>query len=148
MRSSIPSSIEIHIDIQKEPETILADPSQINQVLINLITNAVHAMEENGGVLRMSLNRVVLDETMTRRYDLTPGSYVNLVVSDTGNGIDPKIIDRIFDPYFTTKETGKGAGMGLAIVHGIVKNHDGAISVKSELGSGTTLFRKLQRMRT
>lgn len=137
MRSSIPSGIEIRKNIQKESETILADPSQINMVIVNLITNAVHAMEKNCGVLQLSLNHVVLDETMARRHGLSPGPYVKLVVSDTGHGIDPKIKDRIFDPYFTTKGIGKGSGMGLAVVHGIVKSHDGAISVDSEFEKGT-----------
>lgn len=137
IRSSIPSGIEIRQDIQKEPRTILADPTQINQVLINLITNAVHAMEKDGGILRIGLNRVTLDDKMVKRHGLSPGPYVKLTVSDTGHGIDPEIVERIFDPYFTTKETGKGAGMGLAVVQGIVRNHNGAIFVDSEFDKGT-----------
>jgi len=137
MRSSIPTSIEIFQNIAKDVDTILADPTQINQVLINLCTNADHAMPD-GGMLEISLKNVELDEDTAAQYpDLDPGRYVNLTVSDTGQGINPEFKDRIFDPYFTTKEVGKGTGMGLSVVHGIVKSHGGAISVDSELRRGT-----------
>ena len=137
MRSSIPTSIEIFQNIAKDVDTILADPTQINQVLINLCTNADHAMPD-GGMLEVSLKNVELDEDTSAQYpDLDPGRYVNLTVSDTGQGINPEFKDRIFDPYFTTKEVGKGTGMGLSVVHGIVKSHGGAISVDSEFGRGT-----------
>jgi PAS domain S-box-containing protein len=138
LRSSIPSSIEIRSNIPKESQTILADPTQINQMLINLCTNAAHAMEKDGGILEISLDRVTMDELMAQSYALSPGRYVKIAVCDTGHGIKPEIKDRIFDPYFTTKEVGKGSGMGLAVVHGIVMNHDGAIFVDSELEKGTT----------
>jgi PAS domain S-box-containing protein len=138
LRSSIPTSIEIHQNIPRDIDTILANPTQINQILINLSTNAHHAMPY-GGILAISLENVELDEDRAAQYpDLNPGRYVNLKVSDTGHGISTMEIDRIFDPYFTTKEVGKGTGMGLSVVHGIVKNHEGAISVKSEYGKGTT----------
>jgi PAS domain S-box-containing protein len=137
IRSSIPSNIKVRQDIQKESQSILADPTQINQVMIDLITNAVHAMEKDGGVLRIGLNRVTLDDGTARHLDLSPGFYVKLTVSDTGHGIDPEIVDRIFDPYFTTKKIGKGSGMGLAVVKGIIRNHDGAISVDSGFEKGT-----------
>jgi len=138
LRSSIPTSIEIRQNIPKDIDTILANPTQINQVLINLSTNAHHAMPK-GGVLEIGLKNVDLDEDKAAQYpDLNPGRYVNLKVSDTGHGIPAKVMDRIFDPYFTTKEMGKGTGLGLSVVHGIVKSHDGAISVKSEHGQGTT----------
>jgi len=136
LRSSIPTSIEIRKNIAKNVDTILADPTQINQVLINLCTNADHAMPD-GGVLVVTLKNVDLDEDTAAEYiGLNPGRYVNLVVSDTGHGISQEDIDRIFDPYFTTKEIDRGTGMGLAVVHGIVKGHNGFISVKSELGKG------------
>ncbi len=138
LRSSIPSSIEIRSNIPKESQTILADPTQINQIMINLCTNAAHAMEKDGGILEISLDRVTMDELMAQSYALSPGRYVKIAVCDTGHGIKPEIKDRIFDPYFTTKEVGKGSGMGLAVVHGIVMNHDGAIFVDSELEKGTT----------
>ena len=138
LRSSIPRSIEIRQNIPEDVDSILADPTQMNQVLINLCTNAHHAMPE-GGVLEASLKNVELDEDAAAKYpDLKPGRYVNLTVSDTGQGINPELKDRIFDPYFTTKEIGKGTGMGLSVVHGIVKSHKGAISVESDIGHGTT----------
>ena len=138
LRSSIPTSIELRQNKAKNVDTILADPTQINQVLINLCTNADHAMPD-GGVIVVTLKNVELDEEAAAQYtDLNPGRYVNLVVSDTGHGISLEEFDRIFDPYFTTKELGKGTGMGLAVVHGIVKGHNGLITVESELGKGTT----------
>ncbi|OEU66937.1 MAG: hypothetical protein BA867_00065 [Desulfobacterales bacterium S5133MH16] len=138
LRSSIPTSIEIRQNITKNVDKILADPTQINQVLINLCTNADHAMPD-GGILEISLKNIELDEdTATQYSDLNSGQYVNLTVSDTGHGISQGDIDRIFDPYFTTKEVGKGTGMGLPVVHGIVKSHGGTISVESKLGKGTT----------
>jgi len=138
LRSSIPTSIEIRQNIPKDIDTILANPTQINQILINLSTNAHHAMPK-GGMLEIGLKNLELDEDNAAQYpDISPGRYVNLKVSDTGHGISAKVMDRIFDPYFTTKEMGKGTGMGLSVVHGIVKSHDGAISVKSEHGKGTT----------
>jgi PAS domain S-box-containing protein len=137
LRSSIPSSIEIRPNMTKDVDTIIADPTQIAQVLINFSTNASHAMPD-GGILEVSLKNVELNKDTAVQYpDLGPGRYVNLTVSDTGHGISQEEIDRIFDPYFTTKEIGKGTGLGLSVVHGIVKSHGGAISVDSELGRGT-----------
>ena len=138
LRSSIPTSIEIRLKISKDVDTIIADPTQINQILINLCTNADHAMPD-GGIIEIILNNIELDEANTARHsDLHPGRYVNLTVTDTGHGISQEVVDRIFDPYFTTKEVGKGTGMGLSVVHGIVKKHNGAITVKSEPGKGTS----------
>lgn len=138
IRSSIPTSIEIRSNIPRDSAIILADPTQINQIMINLCTNAAHAMEEDGGVLEISLDSMTLDESTAQSYELSPGRYVKLTINDTGHGIDPEIKDRIFDPYFTTREVGEGSGMGLAVVHGIVMNHKGAISVDSEVGKGAT----------
>ncbi|MGD2028403.1 MAG: cache domain-containing protein [Desulfobacterales bacterium] len=138
LRSSLPTSIELRQNIPQNVDTILADPTQINQVLINLCTNADHAMPD-GGIIEVTLKNAALDEdTAAQHPDVTPGRYVNLTVSDTGQGITREAIDRIFDPYFTTKELGKGTGMGLAVVHGIVKGHNGLITVQSEIGKGTT----------
>jgi len=138
LRSSIPTSIEFRQNITKDVDTILSDTTQINQVLINLCTNADHAMPD-GGILEVSLENRELDEDTAAQFpDLNPGRYVNLIVSDTGYGIPKDKIDRIFDPYFTTKDVGKGTGMGLAVVHGIVKGHNGNIKVESKLGKGTT----------
>jgi PAS domain S-box-containing protein len=137
LRSSVPTSIDIRQNISKEIDTIMADPTQIHQVLLNLCTNAVHAMPD-GGILEVALKNMELDEAIAARYaDLKPGRYVNLIVNDTGHGIPEEEMDRIFDPYFTTKEVGKGTGMGLAFVHGIVKSHEGWLSVESEPGKGT-----------
>ena len=138
LRSSIPNNIELRQNIEKNIDTILADPTQINQILINLCTNANHAMPD-GGVIEINLKNVELDEKTTAKNHEKPGRYVNLTVADTGHGISQKDIDRIFDPYFTTKEIGKGTGMGLAVVHGIVKEHNGIISVESEPGKGTAV---------
>ena len=138
LRATIPTSIDIRQDIQATDDTILADPTQIHQVMMNLCTNASHAME-TGGSIEVGIENVVLDEDSAVIYtDLNPDNYVRVTVSDTGQGIVPEAIDRIFDPYFTTKEVGKGSGMGLSVVHGIIKSHGGAISVESELGKGTT----------
>jgi len=138
LRSSIPTSIEIRQNITKDVDIILADPTQINQVLINLCTNADHAMPD-GGIIEVTLKNVELDKETAAQYpELRPGRYVNLIVSDTGCGIPHEDYDRIFDPYFTTKEVGKGTGMGLAVVHGIVQGHNGFIAAESELGKGTT----------
>ena len=138
MRSSIPTTIEIRQNIVCESEMILADPTEINQLLMNLCTNAVHALSEEAGVLEVSLESISLDKDSAGQYEnLDTGKFVKLTVKDTGQGIDPKIMDRIFDPYFTTKDMDKGTGMGLAVVYGIVKKHDGAIKACSELAKGT-----------
>ena len=139
LRSSIPTNIEIRRTIPTNVDTILADPTQINQVLINLCTNAYHAMPDEGIIEVILKNVEELGENAPAQHpDLNPGRYVNLTVSDTGHGIPKEEIDRIFDPYFTTKEIGKGTGMGLAVVHGIVKEHNGIITVESEPEKGTT----------
>ncbi len=139
LRSTLPSTVEIRRNIATEEKMIMADPIQINQVLMNICTNASQAMEETGGLLEVWLEEVNLGAQGVGNYPgLAVGNYVRITVSDTGPGIGPGIIDRIFDPYFTTKEVGKGSGMGLAVVHGIVKSHNGAITVDSQLGQGTT----------
>jgi len=139
LRSSLPTTIDIRQHISAESDTVSADATQISQVLINFCTNAAHAMAEEGGLLEIGLEDLELDEDAVRQYDdLKPGNYVRLTVSDTGHGIEPEIMDRIFDPYFTTREVDQGTGMGLAVVHGIVKNHGGVIMVDSEPGKGAT----------
>jgi len=138
LRATIPMSIHIRQNMENTFDNILADPTQVHQIMINLCTNARHAMSD-GGILEVSLKSMELDEIAASQYqDLSPGRYVNLKVSDTGHGIPKEEIDRIFDPYYTTKEFGKGTGMGLSVVHGIVKSHGGVISVDSELGKGTS----------
>ena len=130
----IPTTIDLRLTMTATADLVLADPAQLQQVVINLVTNAAQAMEPAGGVLEVSLVDLTLDEAAASRHDLRPGAYVRLTVRDTGCGIEPTIMARIFDPYFTTKEVGKGTGMGLAVVHGIVKHHGGAISAQSALG--------------
>ena len=138
MRASIPTTIEIRQNLSCESEMILADPTEINQILMNFCTNSVHALSEETGVLEVSLESISLDKDSASQYEnLNTGNFVKLTVKDTGQGIDPKIMDRIFDPYFTTKDIGRGTGMGLAVAYGIVKKHDGAIKASSELGKGT-----------
>lgn len=141
LRSSLPSTIEIsqHVSDAAQECIILADPTQIHQVLMNLATNAAHAMREQGGMLSISVSEIVADATLISLYpDLRPGPCVRLTVSDTGHGMQESVRERIFDPYFTTKKVGEGTGMGLAVVQGIIKNYGGAISVYSEPGQGTT----------
>ncbi len=140
LRASIPSSVELRSNISTKLHPIMADPTQIHQVVINLCTNAAHAMEENGGILEISLLEIELDEAFSSKFFHTsPGVYIQLTVSDTGCGIDPLVEDRIFDPYFTTKGPDKGSGIGLSVVHGIVKNHNGVITIDSELNKRTTI---------
>ena len=139
LRASLPTTIEIQQDIQVESATILADPTQIHQVLMNLCANASYAMREKGGVLKVSLKNVkVRSSPRIRNLELPAGPCVELTVSDTGAGMDRSIAERIFDPFFTTKGLGEGTGMGLAMVHGTVKSHGGAIAVDSELGKGSS----------
>ena len=138
LRASIPTSIKIRQNIGSD-SLVIADPTQIHQVLMNLCTNAGHAMEEKGGVLEIKLTDVELSADLLAKFpELNPGSYLELTVSDTGHGIPANIIDRIFDPFFTTKEQGEGTGMGLSVVHGIVGSCGGAIAASSEPGKGST----------
>jgi PAS domain S-box-containing protein len=138
LRATLPSTIKIVKHIKTDTGAVLADPTQIHQVLMNLCTNAAHAMENKGGTLEVGLEDIVLDQKAAAQYpDISEGEYVALTIKDSGDGIDQEIMDRIFDPYFTTKELGKGTGMGLSVVHGIVKTCNGAISVESEKGFGT-----------
>jgi len=139
LRSTIPTTIEIRKRLPDMEISILADPIQISQIMMNLCANAFQTMEDTGGILEISVENVIIEEGAADSYPgLLSGNFFKLMVSDTGPGIAAEIIDRIFDPYFTTKDIGKGSGMGLAIVHGIVKNHDGFITVESEPGKGTT----------
>ena len=137
LRPTLPANIEIRSQLTSE-SAVMADPIHIHQVLMNLCTNAAHAMAESGGVLEVSLEEVELTwDTAPPQPIITPGRYLELVVEDSGHGIPPHMIDRVFDPFFTTKEKGKGTGMGLAVVHGIIQSHHGSISVESTPGSGT-----------
>ena len=138
LRSSLPSTIEIHQEIL-DKGAILADPTQMHQVVMNLCTNAYQAMMEKGGTLDVKLSKVVLNANdINYLPGLKAGPYILLSVSDTGYGMGQTTLERIFDPYFTTKEKERGTGLGLAVVHGIVDNHKGIIKVYSELNKGTT----------
>jgi PAS domain S-box-containing protein len=139
LRASLPSTIEIRPDIRSESADVMCNPTQIQQVLMNLCTNAAQAMKDTGGNMFVSLCGVTLKQKEADKHpDLHPGRYICLTVNDTGPGIDPDILDRIFDPYFTTKDKGEGTGLGLSVVHGIVKTLNGALEVKSSPGKGTT----------
>lgn len=140
IRAMIPANIEINYEQRCEADVVLADPTQIHQVLMNLCTNAAHAMRDSGGVLDVNMIDFVLDKGGAPGLpNLAPGNYVRLSISDTGEGIDPKIVERIFDPFFTTKKPGEGTGMGLSVVHGIVEKLGGGVAAASEAGQGTTM---------
>jgi len=137
LKASFPATIEIYKHIEGDSHIILADATQIHQLLMNLCTNAAHAMRGKGGILNISLTDMDIDMNQSFS-DLKEGRYVRLTVKDTGCGMDSSILEKMFDPYFTTKEPGEGTGLGLAVVLGIVKSHDGVIRVNSEPGKGTT----------
>jgi PAS domain S-box-containing protein len=138
LRASLPTTIEIKQHIEPRLDAIFADPTQMHQVMMNLCTNSAHAMDDTGGILNVELHNVDLNLEKAVQYsELNPGPYVRLSISDTGHGMDSATMDRIFDPYFTTKKQDKGTGMGLAVVHGIVKGHGGGIRVQSKPGKGT-----------
>ena len=137
IRSSIPTTIEIIQDINPDCGVIKADPTQIHQIVMNLTTNAYHAMEETGGKLKVSLKQMEFKALDLINPNMAPGSYACLTVADTGKGMDKNLTGKIFDPFFTTKAKGKGTGMGLSVVHGIVTAMGGAINVYSEPGKGT-----------
>lgn len=148
MRASIPTMVDIQSKIPSEPKTILGDPTDIHQIVINLFTNASHAMRGTGGVLEVGISEVRLNENEATQYeDVKPGDFVKLTVKDSGTGITPEVLEKVFEPYFTTKEFGEGTGMGLAVVYGLVKKCKGAIDIRSTVGEGTTieiLFPKIE----
>ncbi|MEZ4526300.1 MAG: response regulator [Desulfobacterales bacterium] len=146
IRAAIPQTISIHQDIDSNCGPVLADPTQIHQIVMNLCTNAYHAMQEKGGELRVSLCEVsIAPEDHAGDLNKRPGPYVRMMISDTGCGMDKSVMDHIFDPYFTTKPPGKGTGMGLAVVHGIVKSCGGEITVYSKPGTGSAFYVYLPR---
>ncbi|MBI9083602.1 MAG: PAS domain S-box protein [Desulfobacterales bacterium] len=137
MRSTLPATITINQDISSHCRLVMADPTQIHQVAMNLMTNAYHAMVDTGGTLRVTLKEVELTGDDLADTVKALGPHVRLLVADTGCGMKQSVIDRIFDPYFTTKAEGKGTGLGLSVVHGIVKEHGGHINLTSHVGKGT-----------
>lgn len=136
-RATIPAHIEITSQIISECGMISADPTQVHQILMNLITNAFHAVEKSGGAIHIELKETALERDGLLDNSIQPGRFACMAITDTGVGMDQNMIDKIFDPYFTTKEQGKGTGLGLSVVHGIVKEHGGMITVTSEAGKGS-----------
>ncbi|MCF8077406.1 MAG: PAS domain S-box protein, partial [Desulfotignum sp.] len=138
LRSTIPSSIEMKDNISSTPLVVLADPTQIHQVIVNLVTNAKHAMADGTGILEIGVDTVTFETDIKPRHpEMPPGNYVRITVSDNGSGIPKNNLEKIFEPYFTTKAKGEGTGLGLSVVHGIVTSHNGHIAVSSEPGMGT-----------
>jgi CheY-like chemotaxis protein/two-component sensor histidine kinase len=139
LRASLPTTIEIVQHLDPGCPTILADPTQLHQIVMNLSTNSAYAMRDNGGRLEIALERFEADAEFARIYPpLRAGPCVRLKITDTGCGMDAATVERIFEPFFTTKPVGHGTGLGLSVVHGIVQNHEGAITVYSEPDKGTT----------
>ena len=138
LRASIPAGIEMHSRLASG-NTVMADPTQIHRIVVNICTNAFHAMPDRCGVLDIALEDVSLDALFdTNREGLEPGAYVRLSISDTGHGMTPETLEKIFDPFFTTKDVDQGTGMGLSVVHGIIEQYRGSIRVYSEPGKGST----------
>ena len=137
LRASLPTTIEVRLNLQSN-STVMADPTQIHQIVMNLCANAGQAMHAKGGILDINLKEVKLDSEFAAQHPgIVPGAYINLSVRDTGHGIPAEIQDRIFDPFFTTRGKVEGTGMGLSVVHGIVTSHGGAMTVASEPGTGS-----------
>jgi CheY-like chemotaxis protein len=137
LSATLPPTIDIRAHLLAPRPVVLADPTQMHQVLMNLAGNAEHAMREAGGVLEVRLEQVEIAAPAPVKPALEPGVYVKLTVSDSGVGIPAELLERVFDPFFTTKEVGEGVGLGLSVVHGIIANHGGAIAVESAAGRGT-----------
>jgi CheY-like chemotaxis protein len=147
LRASLPSTVEIRQHINPESGSILADATQIHQIMLNLCANAEYAMRETGGILDVRLEAVEVDAALATTYPaLHPGPYVRLTIQDTGPGIPSDVVERIYEPFFTTKEIGEGTGIGLAVVHGIVANHGGMIVVESQQGQGAIFTIYLPRI--
>ena len=139
LRATIPSTIDIEYNVSKGCGPIMGDPTQIHQVIMNLCTNAYHALQETGGKLTVSLREIEVSyEKTVERVGMKVGRYLELTVEDNGHGMEPEVLERIFEPYYTTKAQGKGTGLGLSVIHGIIKNHGGDIGVASQIGRGST----------
>ncbi|MCF8111836.1 MAG: response regulator [Desulfobacteraceae bacterium] len=139
LRSAVPSSIDFRENFPTQNLLVEADPTQIHQVIVNLVTNAMQAMRQENGILEVSIAPAILDENILKEHpDITPGKFVQITLSDTGAGISEHYLDKIFEPYFTTKQKGTGTGLGLSMVYGIVKKHKGFINVESKPGKGST----------
>jgi CheY-like chemotaxis protein len=146
LRASLPSTVDLRLIMESESGTVLADPTQIQQIVMNLCANAVQAMEDRG-LLKLTLSDFSFESPREAPApDMEPGAYLRLSVSDTGHGMSKEVMEHLFDPFFTTKGPGQGTGLGLSVVHGIVKSHDGAITVESQAGKGSTLTVYLPRL--
>jgi PAS domain S-box-containing protein len=138
LRSTLPATIEIRQNVDAQLDRVVGDPTQIHQVIMNLCTNAYHAMRQGGGTLTIALENTPIQRPREfRSLKAVPGDYIRLSIADTGHGIEPQVLTRIFEPYFTTKKVSEGTGLGLSVTMGIVKNHDGLIEVESSVGQGT-----------
>ena len=139
LRASIPTTIDIIADLEENCSLIMGNPTQVHQVVVNLCTNAYQAMHESGGEIHVRLSEESIGyEEMVQRIGIKMGPHLHLVVEDNGLGMDATVLERIFEPYYTTKEPGKGTGLGLSVIHGIVKNHGGFITVESRPGQGSS----------
>jgi PAS domain S-box-containing protein len=138
LNATLPSSIEIHIEIRTDDDVVLADSSDMHQVIMNLGVNAKHAMSAKGGCLEYHLEVETLDAAQAAKLTLTPGRYVHLQTRDSGHGMSREVLERVFEPFFTTKPVGRGTGLGLTFVHKMVTRCQGRIDVESEEGKGTT----------
>ncbi len=139
LRATLPTTIDIRLTMKEAHSVILGDLTQLHQIIVNLCTNAAHAMRDKGGILEIGVYNADIDDVQAEEYlDLKPGSYVQIAVTDTGHGMDSKTLEQIFDPFFTTKGPGEGSGIGLSVVHGIVKSYGGMIAAHSEIGKGSS----------
>jgi signal transduction histidine kinase/ActR/RegA family two-component response regulator len=149
IKSSLPPSVEVKQHFDQNIGTVLADPTHIHQIVMNLCTNANHAMLKTGGILEVRLDSVKIDQRSAEKIpNLKKGEYIRMTISDTGHGMDIKTQERIFEPFFTRKEVGSGSGLGLSVVHGIINNYDGAIVVDSTPDKGTTFVIYLPKFGT
>jgi CheY-like chemotaxis protein len=139
LRATLPQTIAIETEIAANAPRVEGDPTQFHQILMNLGTNAAHAMPPRGGLIRFRLDRCDIETPDERVPNLAPGRYLRLQVSDNGCGMDELTLKRAFDPFFTTREPGEGTGLGLSVVHGIVESHQGAVDLRSEVGQGTVV---------
>ncbi len=147
LRPTLPATIEVQTHLFVAKDTALVDSSQIHQVLVNLCANAENGMRETGGILKIGLQETYIEQPFAAQHPpLQTGNHLAITISDTGPGIPLEILDRIFDPFFTTKDTGEGTGLGLSVAHGIITQHEGAITVSSQIGQGATFTVYLQQI--
>jgi signal transduction histidine kinase len=146
LRAALPTTISIQPDIKMETSAILANASQIGQIIMNICMNAGDAIGENYGVLQIALLEIEVDALLAGAYEVQPGAYMQLTISDSGHGMDKETMEHIFEPFYTTKDVGKGTGLGLSVVHGLVRVHGGFVTVESEQGRGSSFHVYLPKM--